>query len=150
MQYSINWSPGYTLHPEDLNHIIGNSYLLTIFNHFSPYPQPLWQPPICSLYLWGWLVGWWWWFRFHMWDHMAFVFIWLTILAVMPSRTNHVVTDGKTSFFYSKIFHWHYIYIYIIYIYIGMYTHTHLISLSVHPSVDTWMLEHGRAYIFLS
>ena len=34
-----------------------------------------------------------------MWDHMVFVFLWLISLSITPSRSIHVVTNGKISFF---------------------------------------------------
>lgn len=40
-------------------------------------------------------------FRFHVQrEHMAFVFVWLMSLSVMPSRASRVVANGKSSFFF--------------------------------------------------
>ena len=37
--------------------------------------------------------------KFYMWDHMLFIFVWLTSLSIMPSKSIHVVANGKVSFF---------------------------------------------------
>ena len=53
---------------------------------FHPFPPTqiacLWQPPICALYLWVWILF----FRFHMylWDHIVCVFLWLISLKIQP------------------------------------------------------------------
>ena len=74
------------------------------FTHF-PTLSPLWRPPVCSLYLWIC-------FCFiifvhlacfsdftYKWNHMIFVFLWFISLSIIPSRSIHVVTNGKISFF---------------------------------------------------
>ena len=35
----------------------------------------------------------------YKWNHTVFVFVWLYSLSIMPSRSIHVVTNGKISFF---------------------------------------------------
>ena len=34
----------------------------------------------------------------YKWDHMVFVFLWLILLSMMPSRSNYVVSNVKISF----------------------------------------------------
>ena len=82
--------------------IAGSLYLLTSFTHFCL--PSLWQPPICSLYLWVCcLFVCFLFFVFsvstYKWDHIVFVFLWFTSLSIIPSRSIHVVTNGKISFF---------------------------------------------------
>ena len=92
-----------------LIHFITRSLCLLIpATHFPPCPRPLflWQPPlgICSLYLWVWVQ-----FCFvclfcilnstYKWNHVVFVFLWLILLSIIPSRSNHVVANDNISFF---------------------------------------------------
>ena len=42
-------------------------------------------------------------FRFPKWKRMVFVFLWLTSLSIIPSRSTHVVANGKILFFYGWI-----------------------------------------------
>ena len=104
--------PCYTLHLHDFF----CNWMLVSFDPFHPFclppPSPhLWSPPICSLYLWakfyfggflqrrvGCLLF------FFVWNStceiiLLFIFVWLTSLSIMPSKSIHVVANGKVSFF---------------------------------------------------
>ena len=70
-------------------------------------------PPLSLLYLCVYFCFIWF-FRFYVWDHMAFVFLWLTSLSIIPSRSIHVATNGMLlCFLWQVIFHCVYICIYI-------------------------------------
>ena len=80
--------------------------------------SPLWQPPVCSMYLWVC-------FCFVMFVcfvsqisqvseviwYLSFS-VWLISLSIIPARFIHVVTNGKISFFYGWVI-FHFIYMYI-------------------------------------
>ena len=78
--------------------ISGNLYLLIPFTCLT-HPFPLWQPPIWSLYLWVCFVC------ILRIPHIGeiilhlFVFVWLISFSLMPSKSIHIVTNGKISFF---------------------------------------------------
>ena len=69
--------------------------------HSSPHTPPLWQPPVCSLYLWVCFcfVTFVHLFCFldsvYKWNHTVFVFLWLISLNIIPSRSIDVVANGK-------------------------------------------------------
>ena len=107
LQYHWLYSPAVYFIPVTLlfcNWKLAPLNLPLCFTH-SPTPSPLWQPPVCSLYLWIC-------FCFiifvhlacfsdftYKWNHMIFVFLWVISLGIIPSRFIHVVTNGKISFF---------------------------------------------------
>ena len=65
------------------------------FNHFLHLPNLcLWQPPICSLYLWGFSPT-------NKRGYMVFIF-WFISLSIMILRSVHVVTNGKISIFVAE------------------------------------------------
>ena len=96
-------------------HYISMTYLFDNWN-FSPLNLPhlfdsflhllfLWQPPLCSLYLWIY-------FCFvifvHLlcfldstdkWNHIVFIFFWLTLFSI-PYRSIHIAANGNISFFF--------------------------------------------------
>ena len=74
-------------------------YFLTLFTHFiHPLPSYLLQPPICSENLF---------FLFLKIPHIIEIIwcssFWLTSLSTAPSRSIHVVTNGKISFLWLNI-----------------------------------------------
>ena len=60
-----------------------------------------------SLFLQAWLFK-----ILHMWYHTVLVFLWLVSLSIMPSRSIHVVANGRISFFLMSEYYM-YIYIYL-------------------------------------
>ena len=97
--------PYCTLHPHDI-------YCTTEFCAFLISFTYLWQPPVCSLYLWTCFFG----GRGTafcsfvldstcMWDLVGFVFLRLVSLSKMPSRSIRVVANGKISSFLMDEFH---------------------------------------------
>lgn len=97
---AVHWIPSiYFISP-----ITGSLYLLATFTHFSnPYTQ-LWQPLICLLCL---SVQ-----CFYI-SHVTVIVqclsfcLWFILLNMMPSRSTHVVTNVRISFFFYgwMIFH---------------------------------------------
>ena len=86
----------------------------------NPQSSSLWQPPVCFLYLWVcfyFVVFVPLFLTFHSkWNHMVFVFLWLILLSIIPSRSIHVGTNGKISFFfmaeyYSMVYIYHILFI---------------------------------------
>ena len=47
-------------------------------------------------------------------QHLSFC-VWLTLLSIMSSRFNHVITNGKISFFFYSLIILHYVYIHFLY-----------------------------------
>ena len=73
----------------------GSLYLLTTFTHFGPTSTPcLRQPPIRSLYPWVFCYCF---LRFHIYEIIQYLSlsVWLISLSIMPSRSIHVVSNGK-------------------------------------------------------
>ena len=60
----------------------------------------------------------------HDWDHMVFVFLWLSLLSIMPSSFIHVATNGSISFFVKCLNH------------IYLYMSHHIVL--IHPSFETY------------
>ena len=81
--------------------INGSLYLLTTppspISLTAPSPPCPWQPPVYSLYLWT-CSFWCFLDSTYKWDHIVFVLLCLTSLSIMPSRSIHVVANGKISF----------------------------------------------------
>lgn len=90
---AVHWIPSiYFISP-----ITGSLYLLATFTHFSnPYTQ-LWQPLICLLCL---SV------QYFYISHVTVIVqclsfcLWFILLNMMPSRSTHVVTNVRISFFF--------------------------------------------------
>ena len=83
--------------PHDIYFITGSLYLLTPFTHFAPPPPQFWHLFSISMSS-GFSV-----FGFgstYEWDHAVFIFLWLIWLSIMPSRSSHVVSNGRVSFFF--------------------------------------------------
>ena len=109
------------LHLQSLQNIVYTAHVVkyilvayltpNILHPYSPgYMLPhLWQPLACSLYLWVCFF-----FCYsstllyfsdstYKWYHTVFVFLWLTSLGIMPSKTIHVAANGKKKI--NGIFH---------------------------------------------
>ena len=116
----------YTLHPYKLFTLYQKCFLIT-FNPFHPFcPAPTSGSHWSALYI---LSVWAFLFFSHFtyeWDHTIFVFLWLFSFSIMPSRSTHVVTNGKILFilWLSKI---------------PLPVHIFMSSLSIHPSMDTYI-----------
>ena len=91
--------PYCTLHPHDIYFTTGISYLSYLLQpplattslFFGSKKLLFWGEGYCFLFLC---------FRFYrMWDHVVFVFLRLVSLSKMPSRSIHVVANGKISSF---------------------------------------------------
>ena len=68
--------------------------ICTLKQHLSCWPSPsCWKPPCHSLFLLAFLDS------RCKWDHREFVFLWLTSLSTVSSRSIHVVANGRISFF---------------------------------------------------
>ena len=102
-------------------------YFSTSFTHCIHAPLScLWQSPICPLYPWTQLfllrfvlvfavVV----FRFYMkWDHMVFVFLCVTYLSIMPSRSIQVIINFNISLIFNA---WR---IFILYIFYNFFIHS--------------------------
>ena len=86
--------------------ITGSLCLLILFTYFThPPPYPLWQPSVCSLYLW---VCFCFIMVLHLFcfldsqckkNHMIFVFVWLISLSIITSRSIHVIENGKVTLY---------------------------------------------------
>ena len=89
--------------------ITGSLYLLISLTYFShpPHPPPLWQPPVSSLYLWVYSV------LLHLFISCVFQIphiseiiwyfsfsVWLISFSIIPTRSIHVVANGKILFFF--------------------------------------------------
>ena len=123
LQYYWLYSLYCVLPPHDLFY----NWKFVAFNPlhlFHPFlhPSHLWQPSVCSLYLWlcFCFVTFAHLFYFldstYKWNHTVFIFLCMTYsFSITPSRSIHVIANGKVSFFLWLIF--------IIYIYINVYTH---------------------------
>ena len=112
-------------------------YLLTLFSHFiHRLPSYLLQPPICS-------------------ENLSFLFLkiphiieiiwcssfWLISLSIAPSRSIHVVTNGKISCFYGwRIFHSYTYHIFLIHLSIYGHLCIHIMAI-----VNNAAEEHGGA-----
>ena len=101
MAYSITHYGYHVIYHVPMTYLkTGSLYLLSTFIHFTTTPYLL-QPPICSLDLW--IPS----FPFlknstYKWDHTVFVCLCQIIsLGIMPSRSIHVVANGKISFSFS-------------------------------------------------
>ena len=112
--------------------VTGSFYLLIPFTYFTTFP--LTPQTTTSLFCFCVSVS----VLFHLiiyfvfldstykWDHVVFVFLWFISLSKIPSRSNHVVRNGKISLFFNGWLIFHYIYVYI-----------PTSSLFIHLSVDT-------------
>ena len=85
------------LHSQAL--IILYMILLNFYQHLFISPTPsAWQPLFYFLFLWGLIF-----FFFSdftcKWYHAVFVFLWLILLNIMPSKSIHVVLNGRIIFF---------------------------------------------------
>ena len=77
---------------------------LTSIQLFCPVPQPspLWQSPVCSLYLWIYFCSVLVFLPSHESKHTQYLSfsVWLISQCIIPSISIHVVTNGKISFFF--------------------------------------------------
>ena len=80
--------------------ITGPLYLFTLLTHFiyanPPAPSSGKQQFVLCIYELGYFLFVCF-FRFHIWDHVIFVFLWLISLSTMPSKPVQGVTNGKIS-----------------------------------------------------
>ena len=100
----------------------------------------------------------------YMWFHIVFVFLWLTSLSMIISRSFHVSAYGNISFYGWVMLHCVYV---CVYRYMHVYTHTHTHTHTLHllyPFFCWWALglfpcisfrkqccyEHWGAFIFLN
>ena len=88
-------SPGFT------NLINGSLYFLITFT------PCLWQPPVCSLFLWVLFFL----DSTYKWDHMVFVFLWLTSLSIVPWKISFFFFYGWIIF--RCIYTPHFLYLFI-------------------------------------
>lgn len=89
-----------------IHFVTGSLYISISLPYFSPLPPLLWQLPICSLYLslgfcfvmfaplFFFLI-----YSIYKWYHTVFIFHCLTYFNKKPSRSVHVVENGKISLF---------------------------------------------------
>ena len=89
------------------------------------HPMPcLWQSPICSLYLWVWLV------RLdstYKWDRIRFVFLCLAYFIECPQGSSMLSQMARFPSFYG----------WIIFYIVSIYRYIYLSSLFLHPLIDT-------------
>ena len=99
--------------PRDYYLITGSLYILTNFTHFTqpfPFTTCLWQPPICSLYVWVVCVRVYLGYTCKIIQHLSFS-VWFISFSIMPTRSNHVVSNGKISISFNGWIIFHCIYI---------------------------------------
>ena len=94
-------------------------YLLTIFIHFTHPPPPLATTNLFSVSMFSFSV------LFldstYKWHHMAFVFAWLILFRIIPSRFIHIVTHARFLLYCGWIIYA--VYIYSIYTLYSIYNH---------------------------
>ena len=104
----------YNISPERLCLVIESFYILAIFTQLSAPTPYLWQPLICSMFLW---------IHFFYIPQISeliwclFFFVWLISHNIISSRFIRVVTNGRISFFFNGWIISHY----------RTHTHTHFL-----------------------
>ena len=105
MQYSINNDRGHAIHYMSMTYFSYNWNFVSrgsLHPSLSPPTSYLWQPPICSLYLWAWCFPP---LRLFTWVRLYSVCLWFISLSIKPSRSIPTVPDGKIPFHGWIIFH---------------------------------------------
>ena len=97
------YSPHCTFHRYDIYFATGNLYPLISLTYFSPPHSFLSGNHLIALSVYDFLIMVVHLFYFsdstYKWNHTIFFFLWLLSLSIMHSRSIHVVTKGKISFF---------------------------------------------------
>lgn len=90
----------HTVHDIPVTYLFYN-WKFVCFDPLHPFHLPhsillLWQPPICSLWIWALFCLF---DSTYRWNHAEFVFLWLFSLSIISSGSIYVVADGRISFF---------------------------------------------------